>query len=52
MSDRLENLNDNDVYLKDVRRIVSEIKYGNVNLIIQDGKVIQIDKTEKIRLKK
>ena len=47
MSDRLENLNDDEVYLETVRRIVSETNYGNVNLIIQDGRVIQIDKTEK-----
>jgi hypothetical protein len=33
-----------------ISRLVKEVKYGNITLIIQDGKVIQIDKTEKIRL--
>jgi hypothetical protein len=28
-----------------------EIRYGTVTLVIQDGRVIQIDKSEKIRLK-
>ena len=28
------------------------IKFGSVTLIIQDGKVIQVDKSEKVRLKK
>ncbi len=33
-----------------VRAALHEIKFGTVTLIIQDGKVIQIDKNEKIRL--
>ncbi|MDO5154890.1 MAG: YezD family protein [Eubacteriales bacterium] len=37
-------------YLNKIKNIVTDIRYGSVNLIIQDGKVIQIDKTEKIRL--
>lgn len=43
------NLNDSK-YLEEIKRLVNEIKYGSVTLIIQDGKVIQIDKTEKKRL--
>ena len=39
------------VYLTEVERYVNDIKYGSVTLIVQDGKVIQIDKTEKIRMK-
>ena len=38
-------------YLSEVERYVKGIKYGSVTLIVQDGKVIQIDKTEKIRMK-
>lgn len=33
-----------------LNELIKEIKFGNITLIIQDGKVIQIDKTEKIRL--
>lgn len=39
-----------DQILEKIKRLVLETKYGNIILIIQDGKVIQIDKTEKIRL--
>jgi len=31
--------------------LISTIKYGSVTLVIQDGKVVQIDKNEKMRLK-
>ena len=38
-------------YLEEIEKYIKEIRYGSVTVIIQDGKVIQIDKTEKIRLK-
>ncbi|MCM8811780.1 MAG: YezD family protein [Candidatus Omnitrophica bacterium] len=31
---------------------ISSIRYGTVQIVIQDAKVIQIEKTEKIRLDK
>lgn len=34
-----------------IRTSLREIRFGTVTLVIQDGKVIQIDKNEKIRLK-
>ncbi len=34
-----------------IRAALKEIRYGTVSLVIQDGKVIQIDKSEKIRLR-
>ena len=34
-----------------IREALKAIRYGTVTLVIQDGKVIQIDKSEKIRLK-
>ena len=30
--------------------LLNGLKYGNIVLIVQDGKIIQIDKTEKHRL--
>ena len=39
-----------DVSLTKVKEMIEDIRYGNVILIIQDGKIIQIDKTEKVRL--
>lgn len=38
-------------YLHIIKNLVKEMKYGTVTIIVQDGKVIQIDKTDKIRLK-
>lgn len=36
--------------IEDIEKAVASIRYGVVQLIIQDGRVVQIDKTEKIRL--
>lgn len=38
-------------HLKHLLEILKTIKYGSVTLFIQDGKVIQIDKNEKLRLR-
>jgi hypothetical protein len=38
----------------DVKKIVEllkSIQYGSVTVIVQDGKILQIEKNEKIRLK-
>ncbi|MDR3310850.1 MAG: YezD family protein [Oscillospiraceae bacterium] len=37
--------------LERVLRLLREVKFGTVTLVIQDGRVVQIDKLEKIRLK-
>ena len=36
--------------LREVLRAVRDIRYGHVQIIIQDAKVVQIDRTEKVRL--
>lgn len=38
-------------HLDILEKILSDMKYGNITIIVQDGKIIQIDKTEKYRLK-
>lgn len=35
---------------RQVREALKVIRYGTITLVIQDGHVIQIDKSEKIRL--
>jgi len=35
---------------RQVRDALRVIRYGTITLVIQDGKVIQIDKSEKIRI--
>ena len=36
--------------LQAIQSAISSIKFGVVQITIQDGRVVQIDKTEKIRL--
>ncbi len=37
---------------RQVREALRSIRFGTVTLVIQDGHVIQIDRSEKIRLKR
>ena len=37
---------------RQIREALRSIRYGAVTLVVQDGHVIQIDKSEKIRLKR
>lgn len=37
--------------LNEAKKIISEIKYGSVTLVVQDGVVVQIERQEKMRLK-
>ncbi len=37
-------------YLKLVEQLLKELKYGSLTIILQDGKIVQIEKSEKIRL--
>ena len=43
------NISEKELLL--IKEIVESIRYGTVSLVIQDGKLIQIDKLEKVRLK-
>jgi hypothetical protein len=36
--------------VKQLKEIVASLKHGSINLIIQNGKIVQIEKNEKIRL--
>ena len=49
---RLAELTDDErLVLAKVADIVQKIKYGPVVLVIQDGKVVQIEMAEKFRLR-
>ena len=37
--------------LQKVLSLIKNVKYGSVTIIIQDGRVVQLDKNEKMRLK-
>ncbi len=38
-------------HLEILKKLLNTMKYGSITFIVQDGKIIQIDKTEKYRLK-
>ena len=37
--------------IEEILRLANKLAYGSISLIFQDGKLIQIEKHEKIRLK-
>ncbi len=39
------------VALSKIKAMLGDMKYGSITLIIQDGKIIQLEKNEKVRLK-
>lgn len=38
-------------FLPQLQKMLSSIKFGSITLIVQDGKVIQLEKNEKVRIK-
>ncbi len=48
-SKKINAINDSDI--NKIREFLETIQYGSVTVIIQDGKVIQIEKNEKVRMK-
>jgi hypothetical protein len=38
------------VVAEHLKRMLESIKFGSITLVVQDGKVIQIEKSEKVRL--
>lgn len=47
---REEIRRNNEKYLDLVRRTCATIKYGTLSICIQDGRIVQVDKSEKYRL--
>lgn len=41
---------DDDLPVKEIIKAIKGIRYGYVQIIVQDSKVVQIDKTQKTRL--
>lgn len=39
-----------DSHIKLLTELLENVKYGSINIIVQDGRIIQIDKTEKFRV--
>lgn len=43
--------NSNDQYIDVVQKLVKDLDYGQVTIIVQDGRVIQVEQNRKIRLR-
>ena len=41
----------NDADIETLERLLKDLKYGSITLIVQDGKIVQIDRNEKYRIK-
>jgi len=41
----------NQEEINNLIQIINTIRYGSVTVIIQEGKIVQIEKNEKLRLK-
>lgn len=53
-SDEKQPVRKNAVNERDIHRIVEfieSIQYGSVVVVIQDGRIVQIEKNEKVRMK-
>ena len=37
-------------WLKVVRELLEDLRYGVVQIVVQDAKVVQVEKTEKVRI--
>jgi hypothetical protein len=52
-----ENLGEHDrehadqEYLDILKQMVKEVKYGQIVIVVQDGKVVQIEQNKKVRIK-
>ncbi len=48
--DRKQTLS--QLQIKQIQELADTIRYGSITLVFQDGALIQIDKSEKIRIPK
>ena len=48
MSQKETGCNDAEIYRK-LTQYIKEIQYGSIVVVIQDGKIVQIEKNEKVR---
>ena len=50
-SKKISKQNENARNLIEVEKIISNMNFGSITLVIQDGVIIQVEKNEKIRFK-
>ena len=50
MEHNTKKLQEQHQWQEKIEELLQNMKYGNITIIVQDGKIIQIDKTEKHRI--
>ncbi|MEG9297736.1 YezD family protein [Mangrovibacillus sp. Mu-81] len=40
-----------DEVVESVKSMLNKMKFGSITLVVQDGKVVQLEKNEKVRIK-
>lgn len=50
-SSSFDKLADSSIPMQQIIDAVQSIRHGDVHIVIQDGNVVQINKTEKVRLR-
>ena len=43
--------NQNEKMYEQLKQMLQDMKFGSITLVVQDGKVIQLEKVEKVRIK-
>ncbi|WP_243386774.1 YezD family protein [Bacillus kexueae] len=39
-----------DELMVEIKKMLQDLKFGSITLVVQNGKVIQLEKSEKVRL--
>ena len=48
---KLNSKESKDDVVKEILKLVEQIQFGSITIIVQGGKIMQVEKNEKIRLK-
>lgn len=40
-----------EIDIQMIQNLINSIQYGTISIVVQDGKIVQVDKTEKYRVK-
>ncbi|WP_428908304.1 YezD family protein [Niallia sp. Krafla_26] len=47
----MSETNKHETIIEQLKQMLQDMKYGSITLVVQDGKVIQLEKVEKVRIK-
>jgi hypothetical protein len=44
------NAEEKEVLFTEIQKMLETLKFGSITLVVQDGKIVQLEKIEKVRL--